>query len=111
MEVSDMANKKKPFATYETKELFDKHYNFAYESGREQGFKEGKAWALSYIYDLFDFIFSPEDTELALLEKKHRHIEEWRKTKEYRTLKDQLDLQRLIHDVGEKAKEQGWDLG
>lgn len=101
-----MANKKKPFAAFETKEQFDKSFDRVYELGREEGFKEGKAWVLSYMYDLFDYIFSKEDVELALLEKKHRHIEEWRKTNEMRTIKDQIDLRRLIHSVGKEAKDE-----
>ena len=37
-----MANKKKPFAAFETKEQFDKSFDRVYELGREEGFKEGK---------------------------------------------------------------------
>ena len=101
-----MANKKKPFAVFETKEQFDARFDDVYEAGRETGFKEGKAWVLSYMYDLFDYIFSNEDQYRARLEMKSRHIEEWRKEKEIKTMKDKLDLRRLIHAVGEEARKE-----
>ena len=94
-----MAKTKKPYVSYSTKEEFEKHFNEIYESGRAKGFDEGKIWVLSYIEDLFGCLFSKEDFEASALEQRHRHIEEWRKARVVKSIKEQVELHELCMNV------------
>ena len=58
-----MAKSKKPYATWETKEEFEKHFEQIYNSGRESGFKEGLTTALSYILELLEDKFNDIDMQ------------------------------------------------
>lgn len=95
-----MAKKQKPFATFETKEEFDKHIDRILETGRERGFSEGRVWVLSYFNELISELFTPQEIMQAELETKHRHIEEWRTSKEVETLKRRLDLKKAFKELG-----------
>lgn len=77
-----MAKKKKPYMVFETKEEFKKQFDEIYKSGKEDGFKDGCVWVLSYMYDLFDGMFSKEAMDAAHYEKQQRKIESWRRAVE-----------------------------
>lgn len=95
-----MAEKKtKPYATFETKEEFDKTLERMFESGREKGFREGKVWILSYLNDLLDDLFTPQEVMEAEKETHQRHIEEWLGKKERRSIKERLELKHLIKEA------------
>ena len=87
-----MANTERPFITFKTEEEFNKHCDQLIEKGRISGFKDGSIWTLSYIYELLQDLFKPEAFVQAEEEIRQRNIEEWRKTNEYLTLKQKLDL-------------------
>ena len=96
-----MAKKQKPFAILNTKEEFDKCFNRVYESGRKQGFKEGRIWALSYFNELISDIFTPQEIMEAESETRDRHIEKWRREKKAVTLKDELDFKHSRRELAQ----------
>lgn len=89
-----MANKKKPFMTFETEEDFNKWYEKVYEKGQVKGFERGSIWLLSYIEELLKDLFKPKAFEMAEREIKERNDEQWRKEHvlESLSLKAKMDL-------------------
>lgn len=91
-----MAKMKKPFATFDTKEEFDKWYNEIaeknYERGKTEGFGDGCTWVLSYVNELFQDMFKPEIFDRAEREIRDRKIERWRRDEDIRSIKQKLDL-------------------
>lgn len=100
-----MAKKIKPFATFKTKEEFDKHIKEIYESGKKDGFTDGCTWVLSYMYDLFDCLFTPEIMRHAQNERIIRNIELYRKTSVDDSANKWVDIKHFI-DWTRESKDQ-----
>ena len=103
-----MANKKKPFMTFESKEEFEKHFDEVYNEGKKEGFKDGTIWVLSYIEELMQDMFKPAAFKAAQEEISRRHIERWRKDEDAKTLKQELELRQLIKRTFEECAEKGF---
>lgn len=99
-EVRQIARTKKPFATFDTKEEFDKWYNEIaeknYTKGKAEGFSDGCTWVLSYVNELFQDMFRPEVFDRAEREIRNRQIERWRRDEDVKSVKQKLDFK---HDL------------
>ena len=77
-----MARKPKPFATYETREQFEKHFDRIYDGGKERGFKEGRVNALSYILESIHDNFNDQEIDEAICVYRARQIAQRKKQEE-----------------------------
>ena len=90
-----MAKRKKPYMVFETKEEFDRCIDDLVErmltQGKIDGFEKGSIWVLSYIQELCQDMFNPEDFTRAQQEIKDRNIEKWRRDNCVESIKLALD--------------------
>ena len=101
-----MAKTKKPYAVFETEAEFSMQIDKAYENGRIKGFKDGSVWTASYFYELMQDMFKADAFRIMQEEINHRHIEEWRRTHEDRSLKWELDnREKTKEEIKELEKE------
>lgn len=105
-----MANKKKPYIVFETKEDFDKlfeeRFGKVHDNAKLEGFKDGCIWTLSYMQELFMDLFTADMFKAAEDEIRTRQIEKWRKDEDAKTIKEHLDFKNFLKNEIKKLDEE-----
>ena len=92
--------------TYKTKEEFEKAFKDIYNSGKEDGFDDGLAMGLSFLYDILDK-FESIDTNIltkAQYYSRQRHIEAFNKMLKTPKAKDKNENLKEILEESNKNK-------
>lgn len=98
--------KRKYFLTvrYKTKEEFDKRVHDIYQEGYEEGFRDGRINALSYILESLHKDFSGEEHATASWQVRNRGIRNWRKEEAERKRKEAEEFNALVKEVVKEAE-------
>lgn len=79
-----MATKRKYYMTlrFETEEDWKKHFQTIYMAGKEDGYREGRVNALSYIWGSIERNFDSEELSDAQHDCNYRNIRKWQRMHE-----------------------------